>query len=249
MPKTLRHRLKSALPPAALHLWRRIVHGWNWGGKDNAQVFSDVYAGRIWGGDAADPFHSGAGSRDARMVDPYVAAMTQAFDRIAGELGRRPDIADIGCGDFHVGARLRPACARYVACDVVPALIAHHQASGRHPDVEFRQLDIARTPPPEVDVICVRQVFQHLGNADIAAALGHIRGRARWLAVSEHVPQGDFVPNRRKPPGPVTRFDERSGVDLAAAPFALAHLEARVICDVPERESGGRVVTTLYALS
>jgi hypothetical protein len=252
MPQLLfpavRRTLKTALPRPALHLWRRVVHGWIWGARSNAEVFTRVYARHLWGGTAAERFHSGAGSRDAAVVRPYLDAMRTTLSALEAELGRKPDMVDIGCGDFHVGAQVRPFCARYTACDVVPALIDHHRDQGLHPDVTFRVLDIALEPAPRADVICVRQVFQHLGNEDIAAALPNITGSARWLVISEHVPDGDFIPNRPKPPGPVTRLDAGSGVDLAAAPFGLRARNAQVICDVAECESGGRVVTTLYTL-
>lgn len=86
----------------------------------------------------------------------------------------KPDVVDLGCGDFKVGSQLRPWCGRYTACDVVPDLIAFNRTAFTQLDVDFRVLDMVEDPLPAGDVVFVRQVLQHLSNAAISKAIAKI---------------------------------------------------------------------------
>ena len=149
--------------------WHSFQEWLTFKGMNTQEVFSKIYEEGHWGrsADPHDRFYSGTGSRDAAVVTPYVQAVTAFLER----LGHRPDVVDLGCGDFRVGAQIRPACARYTACDIVPALIAHHRQAHAHLDVDFRVLDLSADELPPAEVVFVRQVFQHLSNAQISAAL------------------------------------------------------------------------------
>lgn len=212
----------------------------DWAALSPAQAFSHVYKWRFWGGESG--FYSGSGSHDPAIVSPYVEAV--------GRWARgQPtmDAVDLGCGDFDVGRQLRPLFGRYVACDVVPELIAHHRSGPDAETVDFRCIDISLDPLPEGDVVFIRQVLQHLPNAMIQQLIPGLQAY-RWLVLTEHLPAtADFVPNLDKPIGPETRLDrDASGVDLCAPPFDLRPLETRVLCEVPEY--GGLIRTTLYRL-
>lgn len=211
----------------------------------SAEIFGDAYRRGLWGRskEAAAPFYSGAGSHTAALVDPYVAAVR----KLLAHFVRKPVVADLGCGDFAVGRRLADLAETYVACDVVPELIAHNRAA--HADlanVEFRQLDMARDPLPPADVVLVRQVFQHLSNGAIAAAMRKVIDAYSLAVVTEHLPSGDFSPNLPKGDGPSTRLARGSGVVLTAPPFGLRPLEAYAIADVPSED--GRILSMLYRL-
>ena len=219
----------------------------DFGGLSSTEVFTKVYATRTWGTDAepGSRFYSGGGSRDEAVVGPYVSAVT-AF---IASLERRPDLVDLGCGDFAVGARIRPACARYVACDVVAALV--EDLARRYPDLDVRFVtcDIARDDLPDGDVATLRQVLQHLSNADIAEVLPKVAERYRYLILTEHLPHGAFVPNLDMPTGPgirVHRCDPPSGVVVTEPPFGLPAEARRELCRVEQPD--GVIVTTLYTL-
>lgn len=211
----------------------------DWGGLSAREAFSHVYQRRLWGGGPG--FNSGPGSRDPQIVQPYVAAV-EAWAKGLGPM----DAVDLGCGDFTVGRQLRPLFGRYVACDVVPDLIADLKAGPDAENVEFHCLDLALDPLPAGDVIFIRQVLQHLPNASIHALIPKL-GRYRWLVLTEHLPaSSDFPPNRDKPIGPEIRLSEGSGVDLCAEPFLLQAKEQHVLCEVPQ--FGGLIRTTVYRL-
>jgi hypothetical protein len=70
-----------------------------------------------------------------------------------------------------VGRQLIPLVDCYVGCDVVPDLIAEHRRRYVGSKLQFACLDFLEDELPSGDVATVRQVFQHLSNAQISAAL------------------------------------------------------------------------------
>lgn len=211
----------------------------SWLGLSAEEAFSRIYAMRLWGG--GERFHSGAGSHDPALIDAYVAAIRHWV------AGRGPlDAVDLGCGDFNVGARIRPFFRTFVACDVVPDLIEHLRSGPHARQTEFLCLDLARDVLPPGDVVFIRQVLQHLPNHMILSLVPRLSAY-RWLVLTEHLPaSADFVPNLDKPLGPGIRLEQGSGVDLCAEPFCLAVEDSQVLCEVPQY--GGVVRTTLYRL-
>jgi SAM-dependent methyltransferase len=209
----------------------------------NAEIFSTVYERQHWGLQGGDKtFDSGDGSRDPAVVAPYV----EAVHGFLTSLPAKPDVVDLGCGDFNVGRQVRPFCAGYVAGDVVPALIERNRALPDAADVDFRCLDIARDPLPEGDVVTIRQVLQHLSNADVAQVVAKL-AQYQYAIITDHQPAGSFTPNVDIPSGPHIRVGIDSALDLAKEPFRLSFVEMRELCLVPSSE-GGVIRTTLYRL-
>jgi Methyltransferase domain len=206
-----------------------------------SQRFAAVYEGKRWGG-RRHKFYSGPGSHDNDIVEPYVASVL-AFLR---SLPTSPTVVDIGCGDFNVGRRIRHACGRYIACDVVESLIEHNRSRYREMEVDFRCLDIVADPLPEGDIGFVRQVFQHLSNAQILEALPKLSAY-RYLVITEHMPSTrDFVANVDHCEGSGTRLASNSGVVLTSPPFDLNPLSTKEIARV--YKYGGAIVTNLYEM-
>lgn len=210
------------------------------------QIFTSIYANRTWGasGEQGQPFFSGSGSHSEAIVTRYVEAVRAFLATLPG----KPDVVDLGCGDFNVGSRIRPYCGRYVACDVVRPLVAHNQEAFRGLDVDFRELDMTAEELPAGDVVFIRQVLQHLSNSKIAAVVEKVRRTYRYLVLTEHLPTaGDFPANLDKPTGHEIRMKFGSGVVLTAEPFNLRPLAEQVICEVGE--FGGVIRTTAYQLA
>jgi hypothetical protein len=208
------------------------------------EAFDAIYRKRMWGASAqpGERFCSGIGSRDSRIVEPYVAAIRmwlQAFPA-------KPSVVDLGCGDFQVGSRVRDACGSYIACDCVAAMIDHHRREWSHIDVDFRVHDAAATPCPEANVVFIRQVLQHLSNELVAKVLDKVAGRCDWLVVTEHIPAGAFRVNVDKPVGPGVRLSAGSGVVITEPPFSVCCVDSRALCDIDY--DGSRIVTTAYRM-
>jgi len=239
-----------ALVPASVS--RQVSHHLSkrWDAKFQNQpavdVFTAIYKEAKWGADARGDFYSGSGSHDPEIVRPYVDAVRGFLQALPSP----PSLADLGCGDFNVGRQLRRYCGKYTACDVVPGLISRNQAQFRDADVDFRCLDITEDEPPEADVALLRQVLQHLSNAQILKVVPGLN-RYKFLVLSEHLPaEPGFRPNLEKPAGAMVRLFLRSGVILTEPPFHLKVKSAKMICADAQAigHCAGVVRTTLYEL-
>lgn len=209
------------------------------------EMFSEIYKNRLWG--AHDDFSSGSGSHTESIVGPYVEAVRRHLET----LGPGLTVVDIGCGDFAVGSRIADMCSAYVACDVVPELIERNRRRFQAPGLRFETVDAVADTLPPGDVVCIRQVLQHLSNAQIAAIVPKLAQYRHWV-ITEHLPAApDFEPNRDKRAGHDIRLlSGRSGVVLTAAPFNARPQREQVLCEVPEAVAGvaGVIRTVAYSL-
>ena len=187
------------------------------------RIFQTVYEQREWGGEPGSAFFSGEGSR-GRPAQVYAAQMAKVLQGHTAELGHPPTIIDLGCGDFEVGRALveRLPGATYIGCDIVPELVAHNDKRFANERVSFRKLDMVTDPLPDGDVCLVRQVLQHLSNAEILAVLQKLKHR--YVYVTEGHPTQLVGPvNPDKSAGGDVRFDWRRGfgrgVQLDHPPF------------------------------
>lgn len=207
-----------------------------------AMVFDGIYRKGVWGGSVHMPC-SGVGSR-GRAVDEYV--------RMVVEFAKANDvrsIIDIGCGDFQVGRRLTdslgPAC-RYVGVDVASIVVQHNNRTYARDHVSFMHCDAGEEDMPGADLYLVRQVFQHLSNAQICRILDRLDASKRTI-VTEHIPLDDDIRvyNLDKPHGPDTRIEDGSGVFLDRFPFNLGLTELLDVRPGPSDGWDGRIVSWL----
>ena len=190
------------------------------------RIFQSIYRDHLWGTDGASAFFSGVGSR-GQHAKAYVETMAPVIERRASASADALVIVDLGCGDFTVGSALLQSLGnvRYIGCDIVPELVDHNQYKFGTERVEFRRVDITRDSLPDGDVCLVRQVLQHLSNAEITAILPSL-AKYEHVYVSEGQPLTlEGPPNPDKPTGANVRFDWRSGrgrgVELHLPPWNL----------------------------
>jgi hypothetical protein len=178
------------------------------------EVFDTIYRNNIWGG--SDKL-SGYGSSG-----PHAQAYIDFVKRFAKEKDVRT-ILDGGCGDFGIGSKICGCVERYIATDISDVIIRLNKTKhSEFKNVEFRRLDLCVDPLPPADLITVREVFQHLSNADIALALANIeKSPARFVLITEHVPADHRLsaPNLDKPRGSQIRNMFGSGVYINLPPF------------------------------
>lgn len=210
-----------------------------WPTKD---AMAQVYAMKLWGGSTAD-FYSGEGSHDVDLVQPYLDVVISFLTSFETPLA----VCDLGCGDFNVGKELVGYTQKYVAVDIVPDLIMRNKEKFKLENLEFQYLDIALYDLPSGDCAILRQVLQHLSNAEvlgIAARLPHLK----YVILTEHLPHGDFVPNKDLISGQGIRLKKQSGINLTAPPFNLRVLEELQLLSVNAKEGKGVLATKLYRL-
>lgn len=210
-----------------------------WPTKD---AMEQVYEMKLWGDNHSD-FYSGVGSHHPEYVDPYIDALTSFFR----SLETPPVVCDLGCGDFNVGKELVKHTKKYIAVDIVAELIKRNKETFKEENLEFYCLDIASDDLPSGDCAILRQVLQHLSNDEVQ----HIVKKLtvfKYFILTEHVPEGDFIPNKEIISGQGIRLKKGSGIDLLAPPFDLKVKEKRVLLTVPSKHSKGIIVTTLYKM-
>lgn len=210
-----------------------------------AETFTRIYLDGSWGdGGHEFPMYSGPGSHDPVIVETYVTAVRTYFTSQGID---SPSIVDIGCGDFNIGSRFLDVCSRYIACDVAAPVIEQNRQKYNHPALDFRILNACEDQVPSADVIFIRQVLQHLSNRSIIQLLGNIKGKCKYLIVTEHLPTDPaFTSNLDKPDDQRIRLRLNSGVRLTAAPFNLQVLSDTVLCTAPQL--GGIIETRAYCL-
>ncbi|WP_026753293.1 bifunctional 2-polyprenyl-6-hydroxyphenol methylase/3-demethylubiquinol 3-O-methyltransferase UbiG [Sediminibacter sp. Hel_I_10] len=205
-------------------------------------AMQQVYDMHLWGGHDSD-FYSGEGSHRPEIIKPYIDVVSTFLKSFANPI----TVCDLGCGDFNVGKELVPHTKRYVAVDIVENLIARNKRAFKGVQLEFQCLDLAIDDLPPADCALLRQVLQHLSNAEIQ----HIANKLsnyKYVIITEHLPKGDFEPNRDIISGQGTRLKKQSGVDVLAAPFHFKMSEATELLSLSSDIFKGRIVTMLYKM-
>tara|TARA_R100000935_G_C2830339_1_gene164688 strand:+ start:489 stop:1175 length:687 start_codon:yes stop_codon:yes gene_type:complete len=178
-------------------------------------AMEQIYKLNLWGGKETE-FYSGEGSHHPAIVEPYIAAVKTFLDSFKEPI----TVCDLGCGDFNVGKQLVSHTAKYIAVDIVPSLIIRNKEIFKAANLEFRCLDIAKAQLPKADCAIVRQVLQHLSNAEIKSIVNNL-ANFNYIILTEHLPNGAFEPNKDIISGQANRLKVQSGVNLQASPFNL----------------------------
>jgi SAM-dependent methyltransferase len=211
-----------------------------WPTKD---AMEQVYAMNLWGTNETE-FYSGIGSHHPDLVLHYIAALKSFLTSF-----KRPIVVcDLGCGDFNVGKELVQYTKKYVGVDIVNDLITHNKTKFIEDNLEFHCLDIAVEELPSGDCALLRQVLQHLSNAEIQSIVSKLTN-FKYVIATEHLPEGDFVPNKDIISGQGIRLKKQSGLNLMAPPFNLKVKEEKQLLSVHLNDSEGVIVTTIYTIT
>ena len=203
-------------------------------------AMEQVYQLKLWGAANSD-FYSGEGSHNLEMVTPYLKAVTSFLNSFKKPLS----VVDLGCGDFNVGIALVKETHKYIAVDIVPALIERNKEKFKEENLEFCCLDIAAANLPFGDCVIVRQVLQHLSNAEVKAVVGKLSDY-KYIILTEHLPNGDFIPNKDILSGQGIRLKKQSGINLLLAPFHFKVKKEKQLLAIDLKNNKGVLATTLY---
>jgi len=205
-------------------------------------AMGQVYERKLWGGNNSN-FYSGLGSHQLDIVKPYIAVVISFLKSFKTPI----TLCDLGCGDFNVGNQLVKYAKKYIAIDIVAPLIVFNKEKFKESNLEFHCLDIAVADLPLGDCAIVRQVLQHLSNTEVQAIL-HKLLNFKYLILTEHVPEGDFIPNKDIISGQGIRLKKKSGINLLVPPFNLKVIEEKQLIAYNLEPDKGILVTTLYVL-
>ena len=234
-------RLKSKAPPALRRMSQRMklrLQGTRDRKRTPREVFSEVYERRLWSGsvntEGEDGFFSGPGS-NAQAAVPYA-------EFVRGFISRQgiKSVIDLGCGDFRVGRLIAGACTKYVGIDIVEQLVAANTEAFGSDVVSFRAMNIIEDELPNGDLCLVREVLQHLSNAQINRILKKL-AKYEFVLVTDIQPgqAGSFTPNKDKVHGPSTRIGWGSALRLDLPPFNQKNVELVLETTPPYHESYG----------
>jgi len=237
-------KLEKLLPPIILR-WSKSYSWKRWENRSNQEIFEEIYANKIWGKspNSADVYFSGGGSHGAEVVSSYV----KSVKKFLSSLKNKPVIVDIGCGDFNIGKNFLTMAKKYVGCDVVPSLIDFNKKKHCHKNLSFIHLDAVRDELPKGEVVIIRQVLQHLSNAQVQSVLTKIILNYDYLILTEHLPKKEnFVANVDIPVGHLIRANVNSGLDIEKPPLNFKAKSKKIIDEISH--SGGKIQTIVYEL-
>ena len=205
-------------------------------------VMHQIYDLNLWGGTTFD-FYSGAGSHDPEIINPYLEVIIAFLKSYHSPL----IVCDLGCGDFNIGKHLTKYAKKYIGIDIVEPLIIRNQKLYKENNLEFHCLDISKDELPNGDCIILRQVLQHLSNIEIQGVIKKLVSY-KYMILTEHIPVGNFFPNKDIISGQGIRLKKNSGVNLLETPFDLNIIDKKKLCEYILAHNNGRIVTTLYQL-
>ncbi|WP_439151936.1 class I SAM-dependent methyltransferase [Winogradskyella sp.] len=200
-----------------------------------------IYKNHLWGGNEFD-FYSGEGSHNSRIVNSYTKVVADFLKSHNSSL----TVCDLGCGDFNIGKHLTSFTKKYIAVDIVEDLVERNRSKFKADNLEFQCSDISKDELPKADCIILRQVLQHLSNTEIKRIVDKL-SNYKYIILTEHLPEGDFTPNKDKIASQGIRLKQNSGVDLLAEPFNLAIDKVNVLNEFVLDNEKGRITTLLYA--
>jgi SAM-dependent methyltransferase len=181
--------------------------------KDVSATFKNIYENKRWGIKGSEKFNSGTGSDDL-ISNRFIDFTTNYIKE-----NEITSIVDLGCGDFRVGSQyISPQIKKYVGVDVVDILIEHHGKEFGDEVKSFQCLDIINDELPKGELCIIRQVLQHLSNEQVQQILVKLR-TYKYVLICDHVPGGEFTPNKEKKHGEDIRLKYNSGLVFNAAPF------------------------------
>jgi len=162
----------------------------------NEEAFNAIYTNSTWG------HKSGPGSDPANAA-PWIAE--------ANKLLAQDDIhtvLDLGCGDWRLCKELNLEGKEYTGIDVSSVIIEDiKQYESEH--IKFMQGDLETIDFPQVDLILIKDVLQHLPIAAIHTIMNKIMASAKYALICNDIADANTE----------IKAGEWRGINLALEPF------------------------------
>ncbi|QJP35771.1 class I SAM-dependent methyltransferase [Nonlabens sp. Ci31] len=204
-------------------------------------AMEQIYEKGLWGTTTTAPYYSGSGSHHPYIVDPYINTVALFLTSFQDPIS----VCDLGCGDFNIGKQLVQHTKNYIGVDVASNVIAHNKKMFQKENLKFYCLDLAVDRLPAADCALLRQVLQHLSNSEIQSILDQLRAY-KYVMLTEHLPEGDFIPNKDITSGQGIRLKKQSGLNVLEAPFYFKVKDVQQLLSTRLEKGKGVLVTTLY---
>jgi hypothetical protein len=99
----------------------------------------------------------------------------------------------------------------------------------------------------DADCVIIRQVLQHLSNAEVQKVVDKL-DQFQYILLTEHLPEGNFIPNLDIIAGQGIRLKKNSGINVLGAPFNLKIIEQKEISRITSSDFKGEIVTWVLRL-
>lgn len=153
--------------------------------------------------------------------DGSTAAYTSSWRAFIQDFMRQNNVRsvlDFGCGDWQFSKLIDWGDRVYFGVDVVGGLIHRLRKEHGGPNRFFQEIDpLAPSLPGPVDLLIVKDVLQHLSNADILQLLPRFKVARHWLLVNDKSAGGK---------NPDTKTGGYRWLDMSAPPFSLQGTDA-----------------------
>lgn len=142
----------------------------------------------------------------------YTKLLRDQLPKLVSDYGIT-SMLDAPCGDFSWMSLVEfPKGFRYMGADIVEPMIQTNRE--KHPEVDFRVLDISADELPAVDMIFIRDCLIHLSNQDVLRVLDNLKASAiKYIMLTSYKPN-HFSTND-------IRTGEFRGINMEAQPFNL----------------------------
>ena len=118
--------LKKIIPSKILNIYYNSKTRKKFESKKIKEIFKEIYLQQLWRPENERKnfdYYSGIGSYDSELINDYV----ESVKNFLLTFKNKPNVVDLGCGDFNVGLKLRKYCKNYIASDIVKELIDHNK--------------------------------------------------------------------------------------------------------------------------
>jgi SAM-dependent methyltransferase len=143
------------------------------------QTFERIYDRGSWAKGVDGTGTSGPGS--TLQSTKLYRVFLQDFLRAQGIRS----VVDAGCGDWEFAQALDWTGIDYLGLDIVASVIAGNQRQFGKANVRFAVADITRDELPPADLLIIKDVLQHLSNADIRRVLAQLPRYRHVLIVND----------------------------------------------------------------
>lgn len=236
--KIVKDILKLVLPKSLIKSIRNLeskLVSLKYKGMSNKEVFEKIYTEKVWIPDDQKKnfkYYSGLGSHEGIFTEKYIKEVSKFLKSFK----EKPDVVELGCGDFQVSSNLINLTNKFIACDIFDELILSNKKRYNYPNVTFKTLDFTKDDLPDGEICIIRLVLQHLSNEMIIKFLEKIKNKYTYLIVTEHLPNNEnFTPNLNIITGPNIRLHLNSGVDLTKEPFNLKYIDESNLCKISSK--------------
>ncbi len=203
-------------------------------------LFNIVYKRNFWNIGKNEQFYSGVGSRDERIIKPYIRKIENIIKK------KKYKILDLGTGDFNVSKNFYKYAKFFYAVDIVKPLIVRNKKKFKRKNLKFLHLDICKDKLPDADIYILRQVLQHLSNSEIKLILKKLNKKNKIIIITEHLPSKKFIPNSDIKRCIVTRTAINSGVIIEKHPFNFKYRKKKKLLEVVSYPDLDKLITYQY---